>query len=341
MIKKSKLYKLLLNIYLRLQNLWRKFQNLHYNKTVINVLNSGEIENKIRELNNIINTANCEKIYYIIRRDNKSIGLLTYVSIFLGHIAYAVAKGYIPVIDMKNFRSIYLNEEQLGKVNAWELYFEQPCGIALEDLKQTDKIIYSPKYINPISPFSDSLYDDNESKFWKILAKNFVRLNNKTSEYINEELDDLFKNKKVLGLLYRGTDYLSLKPKKHPIQPTIEQFVNQIEKSIEEWGDFDALYLATDEKKVFDILCEQFPGKVLVNKRTYYDHFSDITFLAEASFDRENDHYLKGLEYLSSIKLLSSTNSIIAGLCAGTYAANFMKSNEYKHKFYFKLGVYK
>lgn len=340
MLKKdSKLYKGLLSIYVRYLKVYHAHKNRNYKKVVTNLIKDNSLEEKISELKNLI-SAKDDVTYYIIRRENKTIGLLTYVSVFMGHIAYAISKGYVPIIDMKNHKSIYLTDDEVGKLNAWELFFQQPFGLSLDDINANSNIILSPKYLHPLSPDISSLYNEDEKLFWRHLAKEFVRLNRSTENYFKEEYDSLLKNKKVLGLLYRGTDYISLKPKFHPVQPSADLFVKTIKKCLKQWGDYDGFYLATDEEKMVNILKKEFPEKIIVNLRQYYDNLSNIRYLSEASFDRENDEFLKGLEYLSSIKLLSTADSIVAGMCAGTYSANFFKEKDFSHAYYFNLGLY-
>ncbi|WP_312194487.1 hypothetical protein [Sphingobacterium multivorum] len=338
-MKNSFLYKKLHSFYSYALALYRKKMNQKYAIIVEKMIQDENIECKIDEINlKFENTDN--HTYYIIRRDNPYIGLLTYVSVFLGHIAYAIEKGYIPVIDMKSFKSIYLDEHEVGKKNAWEYYFEQPFNIGLEDIKNGDRVIYSPKYTQPASPFMNSLFDNKESHFWKVICENYVRLNDKTRSYVLDEYKHLLEGKRLLGLLYRGTDYLSLKPKDHPIQPSIESFIEVIERYTNDCEQFDAFYLATDDQKAFIALNERFPNMIIVNKRTYYDSASNARFLAEVSFDRNDDAFLKGLEYLSSIQLLSRCDAIIASPCAGTYAANFFRKREFTFKYFFNLGYY-
>lgn len=336
---KKTVRKILIRIYHTIIGILRNIQNIPYKNAVKKIIKEKDLIAKIEKLNSLANS-NEKKVFYIIRRDNASVGLLTYVSIFLGHIAYAVSKGYVPIIDMQNFGSIYQNKEDFKKKNVWEFYFKQPYNFDLSHITKHEKCIYSPLYIQPMSPFINSVLSDEESRFWKILSQNYIKLNDEVNDYFEHEYDELIKGKNVLGLLYRGTDYKSLRPLNHPIQPSIDQFIQQIEKSICEWGDFDFYYIATEEKGAFEFLDKRFPGKIIVNKRVYYDGFKNIKFLAEAKFDRQNDNYLKGLEYLSSICLLAKCDSIVAGLCAGTYAANFIKEGEYTNKFYFNLGVY-
>ena len=60
-----------------------------------------------------------------------------------GACAYAVKQGYIPVIDMQNGRNTYLEEGKVGRENAWEYYFEQPCGYRLADIRDAKNVILS------------------------------------------------------------------------------------------------------------------------------------------------------------------------------------------------------
>lgn len=44
---------------------------------------------------------------------------------------------------MQNYNNIYLKDNQ--KYNAWELFYEQPMGVGLEDIDiEKDRIIYCP-----------------------------------------------------------------------------------------------------------------------------------------------------------------------------------------------------
>ncbi|KFF13391.1 hypothetical protein IW15_06240 [Chryseobacterium soli] len=336
LLRKNKQIKELYHFYL--ESIY-DIRNYRYKKIVKKLLhNSDELDLAIANIKKIASSSE-KKTYYIIRRDNSSIGLLTYVSLFLGHIAYAIAKGYIPVVDMQNFHSIYLNEEDFGKKNAWEFYFKQPLNSNLDDIYKAGNYVLSPTKMQPLSPFINSVFDRDESIFWKKICENFIHLSDQANSYIQDEYINLINGKKVLGLLYRGTDYTKMKPYGHPIQPDIDTFISKIEELIAQWGEFDYIYIATEEKAAVNKLKEKFPNKILENKRVYYDDLN-VDFLFEASFNRENDRYLKGIEYLSSIYILSKCNSFIGGLCAGTYATNFMNSTDFENKFFFDLGKY-
>lgn len=320
-----------------------RLRNLKYRRVVKKLLNETELRRKISQLDKIVESSE-KKTYYIIRRDCASIGLFTYVALFLGHIAYAVGKGYVPVIDMKNYPSMYLKDDDFGKENAWEFYFKQPYNSNLDEIYRNEKYILSPTKIQPMSPFIKSIFCDNESMFWKILSKKYILLSDVAEKYINDEYTRLIKpNMKVLGVLFRGTDYAKGKPFGHPIQPTINEFIKKVAELENEWGGFDYIYVATEERTAVEELEKLFPNKILVNKRKYYDDLG-IDYsrynLNEVSFNRENDNKLKGLEYLSSIYILSRCHSVIGGLCAGTYAANYLNPNNFEHAYFFSKGKY-
>ncbi len=332
-IKESKYSTYLISFYRQLLRFKDKIGNIKYNLYTKRI-NNTNLQIKIKQLNQKAkdNNPTC----YVIRRDNKTIGLMTHICLYLAHIEYAVARGYIPVIDMQSFENMFLEKDEVGKINSWEFYFNQPF-FRLDEIK--NNIIYSSPRIAPLSPDMQSVLNEDESLKWKILYKNFIRFNNQTNTYIQQEYSNLIKGKKVLGVLYRGTDYKKLIPKNHPITPDITDFINKIKVLINEWGDFDYIYVATEEKSSMEKIKIAFPGKIIENKRVYYDDFEN-DYLANAHFNRDKDKYWKGLEYLSSIYLLSRCNSFIGVLCGGTYAVNFMKEDDFEHKYFFYKGLY-
>ena len=105
----------------------------------------------------------------------------------------------------------------------------------------------------------------------------------------------------------------------------------------------DYVYLATEELAIYEKFEKAFPGLVVVNQRQYYDgifNAHDMTYIYEVHFERENDLYLKGLEYLSSLQLLSRCDVLLGGNCGGACAALYMNNMKYEHVELFELGLY-
>jgi len=87
---------------------------------------------------------NEDKTFYIIRRPEPGAGLFSNFHWVLGHIIYALEKNYIPVVDMKNYKT-YFNETALinGTKNAWEYYFKQPTNYNLDEAYKSKNVVVS------------------------------------------------------------------------------------------------------------------------------------------------------------------------------------------------------
>jgi hypothetical protein len=84
--------------------------------------------------------SDCDKKikYFVIRRNEKHLGLFSYVITNCGNTFLALRKGKIPVIDMCSYKNPYLPESKVGIINAWEQYFEQPYNVGLNDINYND-----------------------------------------------------------------------------------------------------------------------------------------------------------------------------------------------------------
>ena len=114
-----------------------------------------------------------------------------------------------------------------------------------------------------------------------------------------------------------------------------EEMCNLVDSALEFWLTSGRY---TDEFE------KAFPGKILENKRVYYDDIYDqddsIAYIKDVHFERENDRYLSGLEYLSSIILLSRCSALVGGNCGGTLGALFFNDEQYQFVHVFDLGLY-
>jgi hypothetical protein len=253
----------------------------------------------------------------------------------LANILDSLRMGFIPIIDLSN--------REKGDVN-WDTFFEQPFYDKIESTATDMPIIYTKK-VADYTPGFFSHKDNIELSVCRTLYRNFVVFNKETKDYIENEYNQLLYNKgRILGVLCRGTDYTTMNPKGHPIQPSVEKIIETVKDLIEK-ELFSGIYLATEEKKIHNAFEEAFPGKIIVNKRVYYDDQyygnQNVNYIAHVHFDRENDNYYKGLEYLSSLYLLSKCNAFVGGNCGGSQAALYMNDGKYENWKIFDLGVYK
>lgn len=220
-----------------------------------------------------------------------------------------------------------------------QLFFEQPFSIPQDSAYTQNNSIAQ----GPYHPQFNTPYRHLDMKLWCKVYKRLVRLNTKTKQYVEDEYTSLFlEGARHLGVICRGTDYILLKPKGHPIQPTVSQVIERA-KVLMELYRLDKIYLATEELSIYNEFNKVFPGQVIVNKRQYYDvifNSKRMEHIYQVQFDRENDIYLKGLEYLSSLQLLSRCNVLLGGNCGGACAALYMNNMKYEHVELFNLGLY-
>ncbi len=241
-----------------------------------------------------------------------------------------VAEGTIPYINIRNSKG----------ENIWEQFFEQPFQKEIRTL--SDKVVLKEENLE-VFPAFDEVYSDRSTALWGSLYNHFVRFNKKTYDYMQQEQEEIFQaGRHILGVCCRGTDYTQLKPKGHPIQPDIEDVLNKAAEMMQAYG-YNYIYLATEDGKIDQMFRERFPNKILINKRMYYDEIfdgKDLTWIKDVHFERENDDYLKGVEYLSSLMILSKCNALLAGNCGGSQMAVFQNNGAYEHVYMYNLGLY-
>lgn len=90
------------------------------------------------------------------------------------------------------------------------------------------------------------------------------------------------------------------------------------------------------------MFCKEFKGKVLINKRVWYDeYYNGHKLIGEVHHKRKNDAYLSTLEYFSSVNLLSKCTGLVAGNCGGSVGAALLNNGKYEYMYIFNLGTYK
>lgn len=288
-------------------------------------------------------------IYYVILH-NRNVGLFSYVEVTLRQVAYALENGYIPVVDMQTYPNAYLRPDQLaGGLNSWEFYFEQPCHGNLSQVYENEEYLLSKEENRSAIPYAREWILSRHSRyFWSEMYRKYLRFNEKTAKYIEKECNEILKGEPetVLGVLVRGTDYHGAVG--HPIQPKVEEVICKVKDYMagKGKGQYKSIYLATEEKSVVELFEQEFPDRILVNQRTYFDEFSfQNQTINDVEMDREDDRYLRGLEYLSSIKILSLCGGFVGGLCGGTYASIYMNCDRgkirYKDVHLFCCGIQK
>lgn len=272
----------------------------------------------------LIYNKNAEKKYYIIRSRGNTEGLLSSVYYVLGEIKWAKNTGYIPYVDFSNsLCQYYVGREINGTMNAWEYYFLQPEIQNVEDINKKHNTIL-------LSGWRLCERKSNDFTNIKLHFQPYIL------EIVNSFFDKEFKDKIILGVFIRGTDYVSLKPKGHPIQPSISDVKNKIQEFMTKYK-FHKIYLVTEDYSYYEYLNYAFPNLIFSYGDNYIKDYNGKDFISN-SFN--NDAYERGLIYLIRIILLSKCEYVISSKASGSLFANLIRQNNAIDNYMFDLGIY-
>ena len=210
---------------------------------------------KTRNLAEIIGgKLNPDKVFYVIRR-YPGTGIFSNLAYVVNHIQVANRMGFIPIVDMQNFPSIYNeNKKIFNTLNSWEYFFEQLTDYNLDEVYKSKNIIIT----------DNKFYRDEEFKNRITASNNLIKILNdkikikktklKTIHYLKNRL---FNGKKILGIHHRGTGY---KITEYPI--TVNQMINIINEILKK-EDYDKIFLVTEDITNFKALTSYFKDKII------------------------------------------------------------------------------
>lgn len=281
-------------------------------------------------------TEHPEETYYVIRRHASRAGLFSFVMTNLASIDDALQHGRIPVIDMQSSENPMLPADRVGRENAWEYYFLQPCEVSLQDLQHARNVVLSPVTPPQGYPELADFLDVNRRRHWRELAARYLQVREEhkvaAQAYIRQELG----GQPYLGVLCRGTDYLAQRPSGHPVQPEIDVVIRDCRRVMEERG-LTQVYLATEDQEIWDQFAAAFPERLYSYQRTRYSvqadqNINDVANADTNAVDRNRD-------YLISILVLAQADYVLAGAANGSYGACLFRERDEDFYFY-QLGLY-
>ena len=299
-----------------------------------------------REKHTSYGIENEDKVFYIVGQDDFSGGLFWIVNKALMHIAYAVEKGWIPIVDYKTHKTQYTIDETCRSENFWELFFEQPCGYSIDDVNRSKYIVFQRKspapkkcYLMGQTEFYD---DDSRIRYFRNYFKRYIRFNNTMSTYLYDKYHQLLFNKgPIIGVLCRGTDYVIKRPKGHFVQPSPDMVIQDALKIQKKYG-CKYVFLATEDADIFQSFIEVFGERLLSipQKRVSKSNMDEEHFLSAQSDWIENDNPIeKARAYLTSMYLLSKCDFFLSGKTGGAKAVLLM-TDGFRYQKIYDLGFY-
>lgn len=215
-----------------------------------------------------------------------------------------------------------------GTTNPFEYYFEQPAGIALEDVWSYKRVFRSRKEnsyeVNHLCEDANGYMRSEKylTEMARITAK-YIRLNAPVKKKLDQEMQELIGAGNVLALHIRGTDFKQ-NYNGHPVQVGIDEYLDKTLQILQK-NPYEKIFLATDDAEAIEEYQKQFGDKVLFYRDVVRSSGSDTVMHSE--IPRENHHYLLGYEVLRDMYTLAACDGLIAGLSQVSYAARIQKKS--------------
>ena len=282
-----------------------------------------------------------DKKFYIAGFDCGWNGLAWIILHIIEHIEYAENKNYIPIIDLQNFKNQYISDENISKENLWGFWFEQTAEYNPQSILKSKNIIRSKNM-----PFPDKKnkieYSDlnNKEKIAKLRAvfQKYIKMNSETKKQISEIQEKICGNRKVLGIMCRGTDFSTLAPSEHPIQPNPQEIIEEAENIMAKYN-CSHIFLSTEDTDIYNLFHQKFGSALLSipQKRFSKTDISKEKSLSDLS-DAENRKNI-AFSYLASMYILSKCPCFISGITGGSLLVKIM-SNGFEYEHFWDLGLY-
>jgi len=270
---------------------------------------------------------NPDKFFYVIWLDHRGSGFFSNVSSVLCHLKIAKDNGMIPVIDFKNFPTLYNEKGQINHTsNSWEYYFKPVSEYSLDEVYQSKNVFFSsglyPKgmsYSITENPGLFKIYSDAIS-----LQPDIHR---KVSEYSNQ----INFQDKVLGIHFRGQEQKYATG--HSFPPTERQMFRYTDEIMKKYH-MNKIFLVTEDIDYLNLFIKRYGDRVY-----YSDMFRTRKVNAYKLRPRKNHMYLLGKEVLVDTILLSKCTGLLCGDSNVSEMARFMNNKKYQFLYKIDNGI--
>ncbi len=285
---------------------------------------------------------------YFIYHGRKTSGFFAEMRILLKYFAYADRFGFAPVVLWDSSLPYAEEKEIQGTKNPFEYYFVQPSGISIEEMYHSYNVFHA-KEIHVSCSFLSTEMENGEIGYWMSekymerlseYVKKYIRLNSYTEKYINDNIKQLIKGKKTIGVHIRGTDYNN-HYNNHPISVSVEKYLKAVDAMIQN-DKYEQIFLATDDLRILRHFMDRYGRRLLYYEDVIRTDVNQSVAFSESK--RKNHRYLLGLEVLRDMYTLTACEALVAGISQVSLMARVFKKStgcDYQQKIILDEGYYK
>ena len=134
------------------------------------------------------------------------------------------------------------------KINPWEIYFNQPFGLTLNEIKNKSVKIINIHCNNFYRPHLEKIYDNFVfQEYWRNFVEKYVPIKEGIIIEAEKIKFALFGNtNNILGILMRGTDFIASRPKGHFIPPNCDLVFKDMIK-LDNKYKYDYFFITTED----------------------------------------------------------------------------------------------
>lgn len=295
-----------------------------------------------------------EKIYIIRRRFTHETGILNCYVEFLTHLEHALENEYKPVIDMQNayYRLIHNSEVDVGKINAWEMFFQNTSNIRVEDAYKSYNVTLSLGEVikdKATSFIGNNKLSDEEIMRWHEIDRRYNCLKPHLKKLFDISVSNLLCDKRVLAVSIRdgyqkAADFKMpvITKAPHPVQPCVDEVISDVKKYMTEWN-CEYIFVSTISLNTLEKMEQAFRGKILYVQRNRMD--TETNDLEE--YNRRAAEIMKAetneqriVKYLEEVYLMSKCTALIGGKSSSTTVSRIWNGGKYEHTYIYSLGEY-
>lgn len=245
--------------------------------------------------------------------------------------------------------SYYTNAKGFFLQKGWQTFFkENSTRYDDEMLQRYFKLDSKPKD----SDFKNTVYltDVTRVALTYLYSKFNTEIDvNVLTDAFRAEMDEyaeaVLGNKKVLGVLIRGTDYIVSKMGGARKMATVAEMLPLIHEWINSDG-YDLIFLATEDQDVLNQMKKEFGSKIRIVSQVRHSvsDFGNAKLLSDLEKkEQENNVGLaedNTVNYFYALYILSKCESFMAsGQCHGWNVVNSFNKGKFKRRYKFQVGV--
>lgn len=327
------------NIYRRVipEDIRRKYSEMMHEREM-NKKTLAELERKS------FGDLNKDKTFYVIRTDNtQHWGVFSTYLMVLSNVKFAVEHGWIPVVDYKNYYLDALqDEEQRGKENAWNYYFEDLVpGFPLDEVYRSKNVILGLLRGQPYGSISwgtvADMYDTKYQIYFRLAAE-YLRVQSTISDQAESLYQELFpKEGRVLGVSIRAEAYWGTVTgaknwANHPQGVSVERCIENIRAYMEKYG-CDFFFVSCEDNYYINTIKKEFGDRCLYIRRSRANFFNDKgepNELENLKYEGDQDTKTKRRDYLKEMLLLTRCRYLAKTKSNGNMSLFLIKKEKYE-----------